>query len=168
MKNSDYEPFGPFSRPSPDLAQRSIALHRPTAQVTRRDKIADPTAPVEVVPGIDSRWYDQAKVHGAKAALTFVADETRAGEPTVTVECAARAEGTERVYAWGDKLRFQLTGTELQLLTSLLLGNVNELSFRNHGDKWCGVSRQTVAPYSCSIPRASMPIVSSKSESTSL
>jgi len=107
--------------------------------------------PVEVVPGIDSRRYDQAKVHGAKAALTFVADETRTGEPTVTVECAARVEGAERAYAWGDKLRFQLTGTELQLLTCLLLGGVNELSFRNHGDKWCGVSRQTVAPYTGTI-----------------
>jgi len=151
MKNSDYEPFGPFSRPSPDLTQRSSALYRPTAQVTRCNKIPDSAAPVEIVPGIDSRRYDQAKVHGAKAALTFLADETRAGEPTVTVECAARLEGAERIYAWGDKLRFQLTGTELQLLTCLLLGGVKELSFRNHGDKWCGVSRQTVAPYTGTI-----------------
>jgi len=151
MKNSDYEPFGPFSRPSPDLTQRPVALHRPTGQVTRCDKIADPQTPVEVISGIDSRRYDQAKVHGTKAALTFVADETRTGEPTVTVECAARSEGTERVYAWGDKLRFQLTGTELQLLTCLLLGSVNELSFRHHGEKWCGVSRQTVAPYTGTI-----------------
>jgi hypothetical protein len=83
--------------------------------------------------------------------LTFIADETRAGEPTVTIESAARADGAERAYAWNEKLRFQLTGIELQLLTCLLLDGVNELSFRNHGDKWCSVSRQSSAPYAGTI-----------------
>lgn len=134
--------FGPLSRHQPELPVR-----RPTAQVTRIARQPTADAPAKVAPRNDLFQFDQAKVHGAKAALTLVADQTRAGEPTVTIECAARAEGAERAYTWDEKLRFQLTGTELQLLTCLLLGGVQELSFRNHGDKWCSVSRQTVAPY---------------------
>lgn len=146
MKNSDYEPFGPFPRPHTEPVARPLALF-PTGQVTRSHKSPDAATPIDVAPRNDLRQYDQAKVHGAKAALTFIADDTRGGEPTVTIESAARADGAERAYAWNEKLRFQLTGTELQLLTCLLLGGVNELSFRNHGDKWCGISRQSTAPY---------------------
>lgn len=151
MKNSDYEPFGPFSRPSTEPAQPSIALARKTGQATRQMKMPDAEAPIDVALRNDLRRYDDAKVHGAEAALTFVADETRANEPTVTIECAARADGAERAYAWGAKLRFQLTGIELQLLTCLLLGGIPELSFRNHGDKWCSISRQNTAQYAGTI-----------------
>jgi hypothetical protein len=148
MKNSDHDPLGPFSRTQ--AVEHSRALF-PTGQVTRSRMGPDAATPVEVAPRNDLRQYDQAKVHGAKAALTLIADETRAGEPTVTIESAARADSAERAYAWNDKLRFQLTGIELQLLTCLLLGGINELSFRNHGDKWCGVSRQSSAPYAGTI-----------------
>ena len=150
MKNSDYEPFGPFSRPNAKSVEPSIALF-PRGQVTRPRKSPDAATPIDVAPRSDLRQYDQAKVHGAKAALTFIADDTRAREPTVTIESAARADSGERAYAWNEKLRFQLTGIELQLLTCLLLDGVNELSFCNHGDKWCSVSRQSTAPYAGTI-----------------
>lgn len=141
------ESFGPLSRHQPEL----VPAKRPTGQVTRINRQPTANSPAQVTPTNDLLQYDQAKVHGAKAALTFVADRTRAGESTVTIECAARADGAERAYAWDEKLRFQLTGAELQLLTCLLLNGIHELSFRNHGDKWCNVSQQTVAPYAGTI-----------------
>ena len=141
------ESFGPLSRHQPEL----VPTRRPTGQVTRISRPPTADSPAKVAPRNDLLQYDQAKVYGAKAALTLVADQTRAGESTVTIECAARADGAERAYAWGEKLRFQLTGTELQLLTCLLLGGIHELSFRNHGDKWCNVSQQTAAPYAGAI-----------------
>jgi hypothetical protein len=150
MKNSDYEPFGPFSHQTAVTASRARPLF-PTGQVTRQDRKADEATPVDVAPRSDLRQYDQAKVHGAKAALTFITDETRACEPTVTIECAARAEGSERAYAWNDKLRFQLSGNELQLLTCLLLGAAQELSFRNHGEKWCGIARQSSGQFAGTV-----------------
>ena len=141
------ESFGPLSRHQPEL----VPARRPTGQVTRIARKPTADSPAKVAPKNDLLQYDQAKVHGAKAALTFVVDQTRAGEPTVTIECASRADGAERAYAWNEKLRFQLTSTELQLLSCLLLGGIHELSFRNHGDKWCSVSRQTVSTYSGTI-----------------
>lgn len=125
--------------------------HRPpTVQVVRIDP--ENSAPVRTVaPMVGTRRFDQAKVHGTHAALTFVADETRAGEPTVTIECASRTGNDDRTYAWNDKLRFQLTATELQLFACLLLGSVGELSFRNHGDKWCHIVRQSTGKYAGSI-----------------
>jgi hypothetical protein len=120
-----------------------------TGQAARTDPVGED--PINVLSRREIRQYEQTKIHGAKAALTFVGDETRANEPTVTIEAASRAEGTVRSYAWTDKLRFQLTGTELQLLTCLLLGAVGELSFRNHGEKWCSVIRQTAGHYAGTI-----------------
>ncbi len=145
---TDHEPITLFaenqSNPSTRFGQRP-----PTVQVVRADSTTG--FPIEVTPNDASRRFDQAKVHGAKAALTFVADHTRAGEPTVTIESAARANEDERGYAWYDKLRFQLTASELQLLTCLLLGSNFELSFRNHGDKWCSIMRQTSDRYAGTI-----------------
>lgn len=98
MKNSDQVPFGPFLRPYAEPIQPSIALF-PSTWVTRSRNTPDAATPVDVAPRNDSRQYDQAKVRGAKAALTFIADETRAGEPTVTIESAACADGAARAYA---------------------------------------------------------------------
>ena len=134
-----------------EQAQSTRYDHRPpTVQVVRVDP-GDSVPVRTVAPIAGTRRFDQAKVHGAHAALTFVADETRAGEPTVTIECALSTDGNDRTYAWKDKLRFQLTGTELQLFACLLLGSIGELSFRNHGDKWCHVVRQNNGKYAGSI-----------------
>jgi hypothetical protein len=150
MRNLDYQPFGAFQREQFAPAEPSTARF-PTGQVTRCRKSPDASTPVDVALRNDLRQYDQAKVHGAKAALTFVADETRAGEPTVTIESAARGDSGEHTYIWNEKLRFQLTRIELQLLTCLLLGGIDELMFRNHGGKWCGISRQRAARYAGTI-----------------
>jgi hypothetical protein len=147
VKHPDNEPFGPFPCPS-HSAPRVQSLF-PTGPVVRNDRT--PNTPVEVTPTNAARQFDQAKVHGAKAALTFVADETRACEPTITIECASRVDNAERQYAWNDKLRFQMTSAELQLLTCLLLGGIDTLTFRNHGDKWCSIARQNTSPYTGTI-----------------
>lgn len=145
MVDDGYRPL-PTSR-SAEPVQFGFSNRPPTVPVVRSDR-----SPPSDVARIDaSHRFDQAKVHGSKAALTFVADQTRAGEPTVTIESATRANADECGYAWYDKLRFQLTGAELQLLSCLLLGSNFELSFRNHGDKWCSVVRQSAAKYAGSI-----------------
>lgn len=87
MKNADYEPFGPFTCPSTEPAQRSMALVWPTGPVKR---VPESSAPIDVAPRNDTRRYDDVKVHGARAALTFVADETRAAEPTATIQLLDR------------------------------------------------------------------------------
>lgn len=134
MENSTHpQPAGFWQRPAP-------------VQVIRTEQ-ASPVPARTIAPISDFQRFDQAKVHGAHAALTFVADETRAGEPTVTIECASREGTGERAYAWKDKLRFQLTASELQLVTCLLLGAPNELTFRNHGEKWCSIVQQPVGKY---------------------
>lgn len=147
VKHSDYEPFGPFPRPSYSVPRVQSLF--PTGPVVRIDRTSN--TPAEVKPTNAERQFDQAKVHGAKAALTFVADETRACEPTITIECANRVDNAERQYAWNDKLRFQMASAELQLLTCLLLGSTDTLTYRNHGDKWCSVARQNTSPYAGTI-----------------
>lgn len=127
-------PTGPVTRRTGDCL--TPTLNRP-----RQAPVGTSGGVVRSFPSV-ARQYAQAKVHGAKAALTVVADETRAGDPTITFEAAMRADGAERAYTWGDKLRFQLTASELQLVTGLLLGEINDLTFRNHGDKWLALSRQ--------------------------
>jgi hypothetical protein len=145
MVDDGYRPL-----PSPRSAEPvkfGFSARPPTVPVIRSDW----APPTEVARVYDVRRFDQAKVHGARAALTLVADQTRAGEPTVTIESATRVPGDERAYAWKDKLRFQLTGAELQLLTCLLLGSGMELTFRNHGDKWCSIVRQSTGRYAGSV-----------------
>jgi len=107
-----------------------------------RSRAPSPATPV-------ARDYDQAKVHGGRAALTFVADVTGRQEPTVTIEAAELLDAQRRVYDWEHKLRFQLTRTEVQLVTALLLGMIEEVHFSNHGernDKWLNIVRQDANP----------------------
>lgn len=145
--------------PPPAPSQAPPSNRRVTGQAYRNDNapraqsIADqrwgrdeqggapPQEPAHVTP----RTYDQAKAHGGRAALTFAADHSTRDLPTVVVEAALIVPGRDRVYDWQNKLRFQLTSHELQLVSALLLGKLGELHFSNHGernDKWLSITRQ--------------------------
>ncbi|OJW42495.1 MAG: hypothetical protein BGO50_01815 [Rhodanobacter sp. 67-28] len=87
-----------------------------------------------------SRQYLQAKAHGGRAALTFDATTNRHNEPTVCIEAAV---GSNKVYDWKNKLRFQLTRNEFELMTSLLYHDLEGVRFSNHDDKWLSADWQT-------------------------
>ena len=86
------------------------------------------------------RQYLQAKAHGGRAALTFDATTNRHNEPTVCIEAAV---GSNKVYDWKNKLRFQLTRNEFELMTSLLYHDLDGVRFSNHDDKWLSADWQT-------------------------
>lgn len=77
------------------------------------------------------RDYLSVKAYGKKAALSFEADETRAGGFTVAVDGASCLG--ERRYDWSNKLRVQLTLEELIQFTAVLYGVMPLVEFRNHG-----------------------------------
>lgn len=120
----------PMRQPAPARAQSS---HQDYAN---NDDHRDDDAP----RNIERRQYDQAKAFGGRAALTFCADETQAGSPTVCIEVA---EGSNRTYNWNDKLKFQLTPPELELMTALLHHDIDEVFFPNHNEKWLSAVWQT-------------------------
>lgn len=89
---------------------------------------------------VSPRQYLQAKAHGGRAALTFDATTNRHNEPTVCIEAAV---GSNKVYDWKNKLRFQLTRNEFELMTSLLYHDLEGVRFSNHDDKWLSADWQT-------------------------
>ena len=127
----------------------SVAAPTPDVVLAKALSLLDDASTPNKHPGLRGvpvalppRTWDQVKVHGAKAALTVVADHTRAGQPTVTLEAARVLAGQTRSFDWANKLRFQLTISELQLTFALLLGQITELNFNNHGEKWLTLARQ--------------------------
>lgn len=70
-------------------------------------------------------------VYGNRAALTVELDENRSGYKTVAFDGAAKSGLS---VAWNKKIRFQLTHTELPILTCLFLGMIDELRFDYHGE----------------------------------
>ena len=94
--------------------------------------------------------YDQIHVYAKKAALTFEASETRVkdngqgGLPTVTVD-AAPAGSAPRSYVWANKVRFQVTTSELHYVGAVLMGWAEGVEFGNHGqnnDKGLSIMNQ--------------------------
>ena len=70
-------------------------------------------------------------VYGGRAALTVELDENRSGYKTVAFDGAPKSGN---FVAWNKKIRFQLTHTELPILTCLFLGMIDELRFDYHGE----------------------------------
>lgn len=71
-------------------------------------------------------------VYGAKGALCFEPDETRAGIHTICMD-AADSTGT-RQYDWSNKLRLQLTRDELLDVAAVLFGLIPSCEGKNHGE----------------------------------
>ncbi len=75
------------------------------------------------------------KVHGSKAALNFVPDETRKQFLTISLEAAELQDKGTRTYNWKNKSRVQLTRGEFLEVVAVLLGiGANcQCKFDNHG-----------------------------------
>ncbi|MHB8742789.1 MAG: hypothetical protein ACYC9L_06640 [Sulfuricaulis sp.] len=123
----------------------TFGYDRPPTTIVRR--VDTPASSTDAPPRqIAPRTYDQAKAHGGRAALTFQADTTTAGDPTVMIEVAPMLNRDARTYDWSNKVKFQLTKHELQLVTALLFDMVPQLHFSNHNEKWASITRQDSDP----------------------
>lgn len=102
----------------------------------------------------EERRQGQKKVYGGKAALTFEVDNRRNGAPTIRVEAAKILNAEARTYDWKNKITIQLTTSELQKITALLLGLIKQAKFSNHGpknDKWFEFSHQEDPKYAGTV-----------------
>lgn len=70
-------------------------------------------------------------VYGAKSALTVEIDSKRSGMSTISIDAAPKAG--EKSVNWSEKIRFQLTASELPILAGIFLGYVEEVRFDFHG-----------------------------------
>ncbi|WP_199047335.1 MULTISPECIES: hypothetical protein [unclassified Dyella] len=121
--------------------QRSQATEQPFTQRREPEPSRDRDDARDRNPsaGDQPRVYESKHVYGGRAALCFEATTTQAGSPTVQIEAAP---GQNKVYKWKDKLIFQLTTSELQLVCSLLYGHINKIFLSGHNDKWLSAERQ--------------------------
>lgn len=76
--------------------------------------------------------YQTVHVYGAKAALAWELDETRAGQATISLEAAACTG--PRQYGWDDKIILQLTVRQLPLVLATLMRWRPFTEFTRHGD----------------------------------
>src|SRR5690554_1616002 len=111
--------------------------HNPPAQAQRnsqppagnRQHAQGPSQPQGEKRG--DKDYTSHHVYGGKAALTWSADETRNGEPTIRLE-GAKAVG-ERQYDWSSKIAVQFTRDELTCAVATLTGALPKMEGKNHG-----------------------------------
>lgn len=120
---------------SPAPSSRPESPFRPAAQQESTRNAPAPRTPERGEP----REYDSTHVYGGRAALEFQASTTRGNSPTVQIDAAT---GANKVYNWKDKVVFQLTKVEMQLLTALLYGHLRKLHLSGHDDKWLNVEHQ--------------------------
>lgn len=122
--------------PAPAAARPQSAFRTPPPREAQRSN--PPPAPRTPDRG-EPREYDSTHVYGGRAALEFQASTTRGGNATVQIDAAT---GSNKVYNWKDKIVFQLTKVEMQLLTALLYGHLSKLHLSGHDDKWLNVEHQ--------------------------
>lgn len=133
---------GPVRRHNEDNV-RSIASHPAHAG---RDGGHAPTE--------EERRQGQKKVYGAKSALTLEVDNRKNGAPTLRLEAAKILDAAAKTYDWKNKIVIQLTTSELQKITALLLGLIKQAKFSNHGpknDKWFEFAHQEDPKYAGTI-----------------
>ena len=102
----------------------------------------------------EARRQGQKKVYGGKAALTLEVDIRRNDAPTIRLEAAKILNAEARTYDWKNKIAIQLTTSELQKVTALLLGLIKQVKFSNHGprnDKWFEFCHQEDPKYAGTV-----------------
>lgn len=125
----------PEAARAPAPAGRPESPFRPAAPQESSRPAPAPRTPERGEP----REWDSTHVYGGRAALEFAASTTRGGSPTVQIDAAT---GANKVYDWKQKIVFQLTKVEMQLLTALLYGHLRKLHLSGHDDKWLNVEHQ--------------------------
>ena len=82
-------------------------------------------------------------VYGGKGALCFEADSKRTGEATIAIDAAKSS--APRQYDWSDKVRIQVTQTELPVVAAVFAGILPSCEYSQHGpnkDKGFSIERQ--------------------------
>lgn len=129
--------------PAPAPARENPSTPRPAAsppaERSRRaaapppePSSAAPTAPEREASGKKPDRYS-VHVYGGKAALCFEADQTRGGDFTVAIDAALAVPDRPREYDWKNKIRIQLTRTELPHVAAVLIGASGKFAGSNHG-----------------------------------
>ncbi|KRW83764.1 hypothetical protein [Marinobacter sp. P4B1] len=118
---------GPQQRQSSSQPARAHQGNNPPA--SNRPQNQAPAQPQGERRG--DKDYTSHHVYGGKAALTWSADETRNGEPTIRLE-GAKSIG-ERQYDWSNKIAVQFTRDELTCAVATLTGALPKMEGKNHG-----------------------------------
>ena len=98
---------------------------------------AHPNAPMENSAGGDKPNQNARQefvghhVYGNKSALYFSYDETRNGDATVAVDGAMSV--AIRQYNWGQKLRIQITRSDLPSVAAVMFGLLTKVELSNYG-----------------------------------
>lgn len=123
---------------APAAARPQSAFRQPASRDEDTSGRSSAPAPRTPQQG-EQREYDSTHVYGGRAALEFQASTTKRGKATVQIDAAT---GSNKVYNWHDKIIFQLTKVEMQLMTALLYGHLRKLHLSGHDDKWLNVEHQ--------------------------
>jgi hypothetical protein len=122
-----------FARPAPEAVSAPAADTAPAALSDRSPVASEGQGGgLHTNPGHSRVIRDDWHVYARKAALSFEADETRGGKPTVALD-AALASGP-RQYDWSTKIRIQLSLRELPIVAAVLLGLIGGCEFSAHGE----------------------------------
>lgn len=125
------------------LHQLGVAVDTPPENDASHPVAPEAPEPQEPQGNGEARQFDSFHVYGSKAALCFEPTVTRKGQPTVTVDAAAKSGHLQ--YDWANKVRLQLTVTELPVVAATFLGYRGGCEFKNHGpnnDKGISITNQ--------------------------
>lgn len=151
----------PGQQPGPGFSIPQKNHHpQPDASATPSAQLGPyPSPPGGEREGEEEGWGESFHVYGGKAALCFNADSTRAGVHTIALDAASLT--APKTYDWKNKIRIQLTRSELPVVAAVLLGVKPECEFKNHGpnnDKGFSLKRQDGGKIFASVFAAGQPV----------
>lgn len=82
-------------------------------------------------PDSDKRNFVGHHVYGRQSALYFAYDETRGGDATIAVDGAMSV--ATRQYNWNQKLRIQITRSDLPSVAAVMFGLLPKVELSNYG-----------------------------------
>ena len=128
----------------PPRQQRSVAQSKPVQQSTDNQSapartVAHPNAPEAEhqqpaggqQPDSEKRNFVGHHVYGKQSALYFAYDETRGGDATIAVDGAMSV--ATRQYNWNQKLRVQITRSDLPSVAAVMFGLLPKVELSNYG-----------------------------------
>jgi hypothetical protein len=128
----------------PPRQQRPVAQSEPVQQSTDNQSapartMSHPNAPEAELqepasgqqPDSEKRNFVGHHVYGRQSALYFAYDETRGGDATIAVDGAMSV--ATRQYNWNQKLRIQITRSDLPSVAAVMFGLLPKVELSNYG-----------------------------------
>lgn len=129
----------------PPRQPRPVAQSKPVQQSTVNKSapartVAHPNAPAaehhepaggQHQPNTEKRNFVGHHVYGRHSALYFAYDETRGGDATIAVDGAMSV--ATRQYNWNQKLRIQITRSDLPSVAAVMFGLLPKVELTNYG-----------------------------------